>query len=223
MSTQLLKFIINLLLKLLFVVLIIVVGYIAFTVITKGSFPPQTKNDTNVTTSANAVILQAIKQVNKQTFIEHYMTIDIQYSEAPAGWIGQLGLKQEMVLLIRGRVPAGFDLQQLSEQSVWVSADGKKAQLVLPAPTIFNDSVNIDFKNSRVLTVSDLCPDLLCPQGTLEAYNNVVMPEAQAKLIATAQENGILNQAAISGKAYYEQLLKSLGFTEVQIIIPGYN
>lgn len=221
MSTQLLKFIINLLFKLLFVVLIIAVGYIAFTVITEGSFPPKPQSNSTVTT--NTVVLQAIKQVNKQTFIEHYMTIDVQYSEAPAGWIGQLGLKQEMLVLIRGRVPAGFDLQQLSEQSVWVSQDGKKAQLTLPAPIIFNDNVNIDFKNSRVLTVSDLCPDLLCPQSTLEAYNNVVMPEAQAKLIAAAQENGILNQAAVSGRAYYEQLLKSLGFEEVRVVIPGYD
>lgn len=223
MSAQLLKFIINLLFKLLFVVLVVVVGYIAFVVIKDGSFPQKTQNPTQVTTTTNATILQAIKQVNKQTFIEHYMTIDVQYSEAPAGWIGQLGLKQEMLVLVRGQVSAGFDLQQLSEQSVWVSQDGKKAQLTLPAPVIFNDNVNIDFKNSRVLTVSDLCPDLLCPQGTLEAYNNVVMPEAQAKLIAAAQENGILNQAATSGKAYYEQLLRSLGFEEVRVIIPGYD
>lgn len=222
MYLQLFKYAFKLILRILPLILLFIVIYIGYVIVTEGSFPPQSKGS-QANTATNTAILDAIKQVNKQVFIEHYMTLDVQYTEAPTGWVSLLGLKQEMIVLVRGRVPAGFDLEQLSKEDIWVSGNGKKAQLVLPPPTIFADNVSIDFENSRVLAVSDTCPDFLCSQSTLEAYNNEVMPEATDKLIATAHENGILNQAARDGKAYYEQLLKSLGFEEVRIIIPGYN
>ena len=169
-----------------------------------------------------APVLEAIHSVNKQTFIEHDVTVPLRYSETPEGWIGKLGLKQEMVVLIRGKAPAGFDLSRLDESDVWVSKDGKRAQLTLPPPIIFEDNVAIDFENSQILTQSDLCPDFLC-QNSLKAYNDQVLPDAKQLIIDTAQENGILTQAARDGKIYYAQLLESLGFEEVRVIVNGYE
>ena len=169
-----------------------------------------------------APVLNAIHSVNKQTFIEHDITVPLIYSEAPKGWIGKLGLKQEMVVLIRGKAPAGFDLSQLDERDVWVSKDGKRVQLTLPPPVIFEENVAIDFEDSQILTQSDLCPDFLC-KNSLEAYNDQVLPDAKRLIIDTAQENGILNQAARDGKVYYKQLLESLGFEEVRVIVDGYE
>ena len=171
---------------------------------------------------ARRVVVEAIKEVNKQVFIEHYNTVDVQFSEAPQGWAGAIGIKQEFIVLVRGRVPAGFDLQQLTEDDIWVSWDGKRIQLNLPPPIIFDENVTIDLENSRVLAQSDTCPDFIC-DDSLSTYQTDVLPAGKELLAQFAQENGILNQAAKDGKAYYEQLLHSLGFEEIRVIVNGYE
>lgn len=167
-------------------------------------------------------VLESIRSVNKQIFIEHHNMVPIVYSEAPDGWIGLLGLQQNMVVLIRGTVPAGFDLSELDERDIWISNDGKRAQITLPPPIIFEENVSIDFENSQILTQSDTCPSFLC-QDNLEAYQSEVLPNSKDMLIEFAHENGILNQAAHDGEAYYEQFLKSLGFEEIRVIVDGYE
>jgi hypothetical protein len=185
-----------------------------------GLFPPNSK------VTAGPPILESIKHVNKQIFIEHYNAVDITYTDAP-DWISLFGIKQEFIkqefiVLIRGRVPAGFDLQGLSEKDVWVSSDGKRVQLTLPSPIVFKDNVFIDFENSRILAQSDTCPNLIC-EDNLVAYQSQVMPQGRDKLIEFALKNGILEQAAKDGKEFYEQLLKSLGFEEVKVVVNGYG
>ncbi len=186
-----------------------------------GLFPPPSPPPPTATVTAGAPVLEAIKHVNKQIFIEHYNAVDVTYTEVP-DWVGIFGIRQEFIVLIRGRVPAGFDLQQLSEKDVWVSADRKRVQLTLPSPIIFKDNVFIDFENSRILSQSDTCPNFIC-EDNLVAYQSQVMPTGRDKLIEFALKNGILEQSAKDGKEYYEQFLKSLGFEEVRVIVNGYG
>ena len=86
--------------------------------------------------------------MNKHIFVEHYNAVDIDYESAPAEWIRGI-IHQRFVVLLRGRVLAGFDLQQVSGESIQVF--GKKAILHLPPPQVFKDNVSIDFDNSRIL------------------------------------------------------------------------
>ncbi len=174
--------------------------------------------DTKTTIVTSQAIVESIKGVNKQIFIEHYNTVDIDYTEAPEGWLGFLGVDQSFVLLLKGRVPAGFDLSQLRPEDVWVSGDGKRVQLVLPPPMLFVDNVNIDFENSRILAERDTCPDFLC-QNQLGVFKDQMLPEGRKLLMAASQQSGILEQVANDGKRYYEQFLKSLGFAEVRVLI----
>lgn len=180
------------------------------------------EDETGPTVEPGASAIEAIKQVNKQIFIEYYEAVDIEYKDVPDNWLSVFGLKQEILVLVRGRVPAGFDLQALDEEAIWVSADGKRVQLTLPPPTIFEDNVSVDFEHSRILASSDRCPSFVCPQDTLEAYQQVVLPQAVDVLVETAGEHGILERAARDGHAYYTQVLHSLGFEEVRVIVDGY-
>jgi hypothetical protein len=180
---------------------------------------------TQTTVTTSPVILEAVKRVNKQIFIEHYESVDITRSEVPTGWLGwlgTLGVKQEFVVLLRGRVPAGFDLSQLTERDIWISTDGQRAQLTLPPPQIFEDNVSIDFTNSRVLSQSDRCPNLLC-SSDIEAYQKDVLPEGQRRIIEASQQHDILKEAATEGQTYYEHLLKTFGYDEVRVIVRGYS
>jgi hypothetical protein len=176
--------------------------------------------DTNVTVISSQAVVDSIKRVNKQVFIEHYNTVDIDYYEAPEGWLRYLPIEQSFVVLLKGRVPAGFDLSQLEADDVWVSSDGRRAQLVLPPPTIFDDNVNVDFEHSRILVQSDTCPGFIC-QDKLPAFQQQILPQGRALLIEAAERSGILGQAATDGQQYYEQLLHSLGFEEVRVIVRG--
>jgi hypothetical protein len=174
--------------------------------------------DTNVKIVSGQAVVESIKRVNKQVFLEHYNTVDIDYSEAPEGWLSYLPIRQSFVVLLKGRVPAGFDMSELRPEDVWVSSDGKRVQLVLPPPVIFADNVNIDFENSRVLTQSDTCPAFLC-QDKLTAFKDQMLPQGRQLLMEAALRSGIMDDVADDGQRYYEQFLKSLGFEEVHVLI----
>lgn len=177
--------------------------------------------ETVTTVRSGAAVIDAINRVNKQIFIEHYEVVDIDYRQAPKNWLSFLGVEQSFVLLMRGRVPAGIDVAQIKPQDVWISEDGKRAQLTLPPPKVFEENVSIDFEHSRILAMNDTCPDFIC-ENDVTAYQNKLLPEGRALLVDTAEENGILNQAADDAKSYYEQLLRTLGFEEVRVVVTGY-
>lgn len=179
--------------------------------------------ETATTIQTGPVVLEQIRRVNKQIFIEQYLTVDVRYEETPASWFNTyqtLGIKQGFVLLLRGTVPAGIDLKDMDENAIWVSADGRRAQIVLPPPRIFE--VSIDEQHSLLLAEQDSCPDFLCPQSNLQAYWSTIGTEAKGKLEAAALEAGILDQAAEEAREYYENLLYKLGFDEVRVIVQGY-
>ena len=205
-------------------VALVLIGIWLYNLVSDAINPPAstTAAASTITVVERRGVVEAIRSVNKQIFIEHYNMVDVEYTEAPPGWASALGLKQEFIVLVRGRVPAGFDLAQIGEDNVWISRDGKRVQLTLPPPIIFEDNVSLDLESSRVLAQSDSCPDLLC-QDDLSAFQGDVLPVARGLLVEYAHENGILDQAARDGKTFYEQLLKSLGFDEVRVIVDGYD
>ena len=177
-------------------------------------------SDTTTTIVSSQAIVQSIRQVNKQIFVEHYNTVDIDYTEAPQGWLGFLGVDQSFVLLLKGRVPAGFDLSELKESDLWISSDGKRVQLILPPPMIFVENVNIDFEHSRILAQRDTCPDFLC-QDSLHVFKEEMLPEGRRLLMEASERSGIMTQVANDGIRYYENFLKALGFEEVRVVISG--
>jgi len=215
------KLVIKLIWNALPVVALVLIGAWLYNQVT-GTFTSPTQSTPVVSVVDRRGVVEAIKSVNKQIFIEHYNMVDVEYTEIPSDWTSALGLKQEFIVLVRGRVPAGFDLHQLSEDDIWISNNGQRIQLTLPPPTIFVDNVSIDLENSRILAQSDTCPNFLC-QDDLTAYQANVLPAARELLIDYAHENGILYQAAGDGQAYYEQFLRSLGFDEVRVIITEYQ
>jgi len=203
-------------------VLLALVGWYVYSAFTGGGFFPNQQPADTATIVNNATVLEAIKTVNKQIFIEHYNAVDVTYTDAPSDWAEMLGIKQEFIALIRGRVPAGIDLAQLTAGDIWVSEDGRSVQVTLPAPVIFEDNVSVDFERSHILAQQDTCPNFLC-EDSLAAYQQDVLPAARTMLIEAAQENGILTQAAGDAGIYYENLLRSLGFDAVRVIVTGYD
>lgn len=175
--------------------------------------------DSTETTVVNGqAIVESIRSANKQILVEHYNVVDIDYSEAPAGWLGLLPIQQNFVLLLKGRVPAGFDLAFLPDDAIWVSQDGRRVQLVLPPPVIFTENIALDIENSRILGAGDSCPDFIC-RDQLTAIQQDLLPQGRRLLAEASMRSGILEQAANDGQRYYEQFLTALGFAEVRVVI----
>lgn len=166
-----------------------------------------------------------LRHVNKQVMIEYQAAVVVTHTDAPEGWaqlLGRLGIEQQFVVLLRGTVPAGFNLESLDDQDVWISADGKQVRLVLPPPVIFESNVSLDLERSQILAQRDRCPNLLC-EDNLVSYQENVLPQGQDLLIEEALRYGILEQAARDGILYYEQFLTALGFEQVEVVVAGYG
>jgi len=211
------RLILRLILKAIPLVIIVLLGW---WIINKLTFRPPEAAET---VSAQPGVLDAIKHTNKQIFVEYYITKDIDYSETPDNWTKIFGLKQQYVVLLKGRVPAGLDVSKVTDDDIWVSADASEVQLTLPPPEVFEDEVSLDLKNSRILIQKDTCPNLLCSDDDATMLLTKVLPEGKSLIIADAREGGILFQAARDGQLYYENLLRSLGFDTVHVIVTGYT
>lgn len=111
-------------------------------------------------------------------------------------------LENELCLIVKGKVRAGYDLQSLSDSTITIKGD--TLQVKLPEVQIFEATVN----------PSDV--DVFIEDGTWshqEVTN--VKQQASKKLTEDAKKAGILTKAEEAGKKQLTNLFKSFGFKEV--------
>jgi hypothetical protein len=173
--------------------------------------PTPTPLPTNTPLPPPVVTIQAIKAQAKLTTVEYNTVTEIYRENVPEGWLNDLlGTKERLLMLVYGDVQAGFDLEKLKEEDLWT--DGKRVRLVLPAPEILSTSIDFDqthivyYENNIVLEKNN--PNL---QGE-------ALEEAQKAIQQAALQNGVLDKANNYGKLYYENFLRSLGFTEIEVV-----
>ncbi|RME78719.1 MAG: DUF4230 domain-containing protein [Chloroflexi bacterium] len=158
------------------------------------------------------VTIQGIKSQAKLAVVEYTAVTEIYTENPPEGLIDELlGTKEQLLMLVYGDVRAGFDLQDLPPENLWV--DGTRVRLVLPPPQILNSSIDFDrthivyYKNNLLFEQND--PNL---QGE-------ALQKARQALEEAAVKAGILEQANRYGQLYFENFLYSLGFTDVEVAV----
>lgn len=114
--------------------------------------------------------------------------------------------RDEIVIVVKGKVRAGFDLSKVD--STHVKASGDTLWLVLPEPEIFDVVVN----------PSDI---KVFQQDGNWSHSQVakIEKEACSKLKERAVENGILDKAARVGTSRMIDMLETLGYHTVLISI----
>lgn len=158
------------------------------------------------------VTLSAIKSKAELATVEHASIAEIRKETLPEGLIDQFfNTKEELLLLVYGDVRAGFDLEQLEEENLWT--DGTRVRLVLPAPQVLNSS--IDFERTHTVHYEN---NLIFQENNPDLQQEA-LAEAKKALEQAALEAGILEQANEYGQLYFENLLYSLGFTEVEVVV----
>jgi hypothetical protein len=189
------------------------IGLIAFLVGQLQTPLPKPPTSTTIPTPTPppTVTVSNIKKIAELATIEYNEVAELDREHLPQSWLDEmLGTKERVVMLVYGKVKAGFDLEKLKDNDLWT--DGKRVRLVLPAPQIlsttldFNRTHIVFYQNNMLLEKND--PNL--PQDALS--------EAQKALEQTALQNGILKQANNYGKLYFENFFYSLGYTDVEVV-----
>jgi hypothetical protein len=148
---------------------------------------------------------------------EYYLVDEVHYTQIPDNVSQYLGFKKEFLALVYGTVAAGFDLTDWSlEDNLW--QDGMQVMLKLPPPQVLY--VDMDFERSHIVDTGGWCP-VGCPEPVTD-YMDKALPEAEGRLKEQAIEYGLLEQTAKSGRDYFFYFLKSLGFTDVRVVVDGY-
>jgi hypothetical protein len=156
-----------------------------------------------------AITIQGLVPVAELATVKYLTVAEVHNERIPDDFRQVLGIKEELLLLVYGDVKAGFDLSKLTQDDLQV--DGQRVRLVLPAPEIL--SVTLDQERTHVVYYRD---SILMDSGVdlvQQAYQ--LADEAVRR---EAERAGILDQAAAFGRAYFENHLRHLGFTDVEVI-----
>lgn len=122
----------------------------------------------------------------------------------------QILFGNRILLVAYGDVIAGFDLSTISPSSIQVM--GSSITITLPPAQIL--SASLDEKKTYVY---DREQGLLAPDNNLESQARL---SAQNEIRSAACTNGIISKAAINGRTELTNILKGIGFSSIQIIIP---
>lgn len=172
--------------------------------------PTATPVPVSPTPTPTRVTIGDIRPLAELATIEYQAVAEIQDERVPDDFRQYLGVKEQVLLLAYGEVKAGFDLSRLSEEDLW--SDGTRVQLHLPPPEILSTSIDYDrthavFHRGTLLMSRDI------------DWEGEIFETAQDSIRQGAIEAGILEDAARYGQLYFENFLRSLGFTEVQVVV----
>ncbi len=173
-----------------------------------GTLPPP---PTPAPTSAPTVTIMNIRALAQLATVGYQVVAEVPNESVPADFRAALGARERIVLLVFSDVKAGFDLSKLKEGDLWT--DGTRVQLHLPAPEIL--SKQIDSERSHAIA-HDITPILIASDPELEMKTLEI---AKTNIDEAAIEEGILENASKYGQLFFENFLRSLGFTEVRVIV----
>jgi hypothetical protein len=126
--------------------------------------------------------------------------------------LGSFVFRTQLLYIAQGEVRAGVDLTQLKSENVTVN--NGKIKIKLPPAKILDSK--IDVSRSRVYDYNrgflNLGPDV-APQLQILAQQ-----ETLKKIVTTACDKGILNQANERAKLAITQLLNTVGYQQLEVI-----
>lgn len=172
--------------------------------------PPPPTAPTGTPAPAPSVTITNIRGMAELATVEYQAIAEVPNERVPDDVRKYLGVKEQILLIAYGDVKAGFRLEKLAESDLWT--DGRRVQLHLPAPEILTTS--IDHKRSHAVTY----------QGSLLLSHDVNFEKdtlgiAEGALEQAAIDAKILENASKYGQLFFENFLRSLGFTEVKVIV----
>jgi hypothetical protein len=154
--------------------------------------------------------VQEIQQMAELSTVKFTLSAEITDERVPDDFRADLGVKEELLLLAYGEVAAGFDLSKMDQDDIWV--DGARIQLTLPPAEILYS--RLDTERTRVVYYQKSI--LLRHDVSMEGN---ARREAEQAIRDAALQQDILDHASKYGELFFANWLRSMGFTEVQVVV----
>jgi hypothetical protein len=170
--------------------------------------PTSTPSPTPTPTPTPIVVINDIKSIGRLETTEYAMQTVIDLENEPNNLWERLMGSDKLMLIAEGEVVAGFDLDKITEEDIQV--EGTAVEITLPAPEILYSRID----NERTYVYERETGLLVKPDKDLEGRARLL---AEERLVEWAVERGIYEKAEEVGVVQVENLLRSLGFTDVTI------
>lgn len=180
-------------------VFVAIIGGAAFFLYTKGFFG---QNDKGLVIDKTPIIVEETKKISEFTSAHFYEEVVVRDERIDTGLV--FNTKNEVVIIARGNVRAGFNLSKLTEADYKIKGD--TISFKMPKPEIFDVIVN---PSNYEIFVED-------GKWSHDEITKVVS-KAQALIKEDALKNDILGLATKSGVNKLTELYKSFGFNVVNI------
>jgi Protein of unknown function (DUF4230) len=160
-------------------------------------------------TTTSPVVVEGIQELDRLATVR--WTESVVVTRESGGTRLEQFLTGERVLLVAtGEVEAGVDLAEMDEDAVRV--DGDRVTIDLPEPQILSSS--LDEERTRVY---DRDRGLLS-LGADDVLVQEARRDAEAEVVSTAEENGILETAERNAEESIRAFVTTLGFEEVEFV-----
>lgn len=172
--------------------------------------PTATPTPTPTSTPTPRVIITEIRALGRLETAKFIMQTVIDLHREPATVWEEIFGTDKLLLVAAGEVVAGFDLTLIAQQDINVRGD--RVTIVLPPPQILYSKLD----NDQTYVYEQKTGLFRQPDKTLEGEARQLAEQA---MLDRALEGEILRQAEANGKLHLEAFLRSLGFTEIAIIV----
>ncbi len=169
--------------------------------------PTPTPTDTPI--PSPTPIIFDINELGRLETTECAMRTVIDLVNDPSNLWQRIVGTDKLMLMAEGEVVAGFDLEKV-DQKKDIRVQGTTVRITLPPPEILYSRID----NEKTYVYERRTGLLVKPDPTLESRARLL---AEQNLTEWAEQRGIYQKAEVSGRAYLENFLRSLGFTEVTI------
>lgn len=154
-------------------------------------------------------IIFDINELGRLETTEFAMRTVIDLENDPSNLWQRIVGTDKLMLIAEGEVVAGFDLARVDQEKD-IQVQGTTVTITLPPPEILYSRID----NENTYVYERQTGLLVRPDPTLESRARLL---AEQNLVEWAEQRGIYQKAEVSGRAYLENFLRSLGFTEVTI------
>jgi hypothetical protein len=156
------------------------------------------------------VVITRIRALGRLETSQYVLQTVIDIERAPTNVWEQVFGTDKLLLVASGEVVAGFDLTRVSADDIVVAGDA--VTLTLPSPEILYSRVD----NDQTYVYERTTGLLRKPDQRIESEARQLAEQAMR---TRALEGDIMVRAEVNGQLYMEALLRSLGFTDITVLV----
>lgn len=158
-----------------------------------------------------AAVIQRVQQLSRLETASYTIQTVIEVNQSQGNPLFDYFAGDALLLIAQGKVVAGVDLSELSQDAVTVSPDGRALTLRLPPAEVFD--VIPDNAGTRVYSRNR---GWFAPQN--QDLETLARQQADRQILASACEDGILAEATDQAETALRQFLGLLDDVQVTVI-----